>query len=167
MEGRGAMQQARGARRPTVQYAERVHRGLHDSKVRSASAQVHTMWKPEDADKHESMRRNGKREQVAMDRQRDIERENMRLLQRFHEIGSNGVGTTSATTMPRSMAKGPRTLNAGSRKKELDRIQNENQHMLRRLQSVKATKALGKESLSKSHAAHQKLVALRQQVPRE
>merc|ERR1719440_2195103 len=86
--------------------------------------------RPQDVAKHDSMRGNRKREQQRRDRQTDIARENTRLLQRFHEIGTSG-------SRPRAASVGPRSLNVGARKKEFDRIQAENLKMMRRLQSVR------------------------------
>jgi hypothetical protein len=144
--------------RATEKYAEASTKSYHDTKVRQARSQVSTGWNAEQSAKHNSMMGNRKRAQQERFRQGDIEKENYRLLQRFHEIGA---APSVSKPAPRPRA---RSLNCGIRKKELDRIQAENQHMLRRLQSVKPTSNMRTASLQKAHAEHQKVSALRMEV---
>jgi len=137
---------------------EAIQREAHVAKVRAARAQVQTGHRPQEVAAHASMRGNRKRDQQRRDRQTDIARENTRLLQRFHEIGTSG-------SRPRASSLGPRSLNVGQRKKEFDRIQAENQRMLRRLQSVRPALAAPAGPPKVSAAMQQKLSGLNREDP--
>ena len=76
---------------------------------------------------------NMKKEQIMEERFTEIERENRILLGKMTQIMK---GDTMYSTTPRTAAVGPRSLNLNLRRRELERINNENQALLWRIQSV-------------------------------
>merc|ERR1719253_2495619 len=115
-------------------YEGGVHHVAHAKKVRGAQACVQPYWEDADAVMHEAKRINVKRRQMIEERAQQIDRENMRLLGRLHAIDKTGGGVPTKPAQRRA----PGSLNAGTRRKEMDRITQENLKM-RRLQSVKSS----------------------------
>mmetsp|Transcript_25772 Transcript_25772/g.35889 ORF Transcript_25772/g.35889 Transcript_25772/m.35889 type:complete len:400 (+) Transcript_25772:318-1517(+) len=87
-----------------------------------------------------------KKEQLMEERYTQIERENRILLQKMSHIMTHNTIDNVNKTKPRSM-------NAGIRRREQERIQQENHALLKRIQNKKGS--LSKKSWQSHHRAHQ------------
>lgn len=128
-------------------FVHQRHYQRHIANVNSKKTSINNEWSCKDEETMQAIRARGKkRQQLNEDRQGDIDRENMRLLIRLHEID-------------RAPAKGPTQV------RELQRIDNENQHLLRRLRGAKSTvnmrkintEAKEKERLMRLRCEHQQV----------
>ncbi|CAK0793636.1 unnamed protein product, partial [Prorocentrum cordatum] len=153
-------------------FVHQRHHQSHLKKVTRHKSAVNNAWNSRDEIVMQAVRaRVKKRHQQNEDRQTEIERENVRLLVRLHEIDAAGKATPSAAGPPTSRSRcssqpagsaaalrgaGSR---AGSMVQEMRRIDQENQHILRRLRGAKSTVNVGQ--LKREAQEKEKLMRLR------
>lgn len=114
--------------------------------------------------------RNAKKEQLAEERYSNIEKENRRLLTRMQEIERRGSQKAAANLVlgvkpPPRAGSLPAGSRAGARVKELQRIDAENQRLLKRLQGTKA--AVNMSKLDKEHKVQQQYMRMHCEHPKE
>lgn len=132
-----------------------VHRG-NLTRVRSG---INNGWSSREEQRLAPSRRNAKKDQIQADRNRDIDKENIRLLLRMHEIDSHKRTerrSASVPPPPRDRAAGS---NNGARMKELNRIDAENKRMLGRLRT--ATSSVSISKLEEQHKSQQRIMQMR------
>lgn len=170
-------------------FVQNRHKDEHRRKVSGARSLINNSWSVREESRIQASRRNVKREQVQDDRFSNIERENMRLLLRMQEIdkrserescsapaGKGGArrfvmagnalvaAAAPGRNMPRSNsvpAGAGRGSNFDHRLKEMRRIDDENQRLLRRLRGTKST--VNNSRMEDQHRAQQKLMRMRQE----
>jgi len=148
------------------------HLEAHKHKVARSRSLIDNQWSVREETKLQPTRsRNAKKEQMEEERYSSIEKENRRLLTRMQEIERRGsqkaaanlvLGVKPAKPRPGSMPAGSR---AGARVKELQRIDTENQRLLKRLQSTKA--AVNMSKFEKDHQAQQRYMKMHCEHPKE
>merc|ERR550537_1780435 len=83
---------------------------------------------------HNHLRSKPKTKKLQEDRVAEIQLENRILLQKMLNIDTKPSAVSGETLMSKRVR--PRSLHAGSQRRELDRITKSNEHMLRRLQNA-------------------------------
>lgn len=168
-------------------FVHQRHYQSHVAKVSSHKSSINNAWSSRDEVTMQAVRARGKKRQTQNDiRQSEIERENMRLLVRMHEIDAAGKVKARPTPQATPSACGPPTSRsrcssqpaasgggagalrgagsrAGTMVHEMRRIDQENQHILRRLRGAKSTvnvrqikrEAQDKEKLMRLRCEHQ------------
>lgn len=141
-------------------------------KVSQSKTSIKNNWTQEEERRLQTSKRNVKREQVQGDRFASIERENMRLLVKMQEIEHRGPAKAAAQAMlgkpPPGCARGGSLppvgtgSKSGARNRELRRIDEDNQRLLRRLQGAKSSVCLPK--LEEQHQARQKVMRMRCEI---
>lgn len=101
---------------------------LHQKRLRSIKAAIDN--KPPKRPSH--LRKNLKREQMMEERYATIERENRLLLEKMSAIMQGGHGIDNKLRKPKNVGN---SMNKSYRKRELQRITQENQAILRRIQA--------------------------------
>lgn len=167
------------------------HRDAHKQKVSRARSLVNNGWSVREETKLQASRRNVKNDQQQDHRYADIERENMRLLIRMQEIDQRReaerrrggerhqraeactaaaqivLGVPQKVVPTRCISRSAsvpckgRGSNEDARMRELRRIDNENQRMLKRLQTTRPT--VSNKSFEDQHNAQQKVMRMRQE----
>lgn len=160
------------------------HRDAHRRKVSDARSLINNGWSAREEERLQPSRRNAKHEQLQEDRFTNIERENMRLVLRMHEIDGRApehhpdlktaaqivLGMPAVPAPTQSSARTPRCSslpamgkgsNENGRMRELRRIDVENRRMLQRLQGAKAT--LSNNRLEQQHQVQQHVMRMRQE----
>lgn len=145
----------------------------HRKKISRSRTTVDNMWTENAERKLQTSRHNVKREQHACDRAMNIDKENMRLLLKMHEIERRAPPTSSAGKATAQLVLGMPTVasrsaslppsgagsKAGARSKELRRIDSENQKLLKRLQTAKSSVNISK--MDTEHRAQQRIMRMR------
>lgn len=101
---------------------------LHQKRLRTIKAAIDN--KPPKRPSH--LRKNLKREQMMEERYATIERENRLLLEKMSAIMQGGHGIDNKLRKPKNVGS---SMNKSYRKRELQRITQENQAILRRIQA--------------------------------
>lgn len=145
------------------------HLEAHKYKVARSRSLINNQWSVREETKLQPTRRNAKKEQMEEERYSSIEKENRRLLTRMQEIERRGTQKAAASLVlgvkpsrPSSLPAGSR---AGARVKELQRIDAENQRLLKRLQSTKA--AVNMSKFEKDHQVQQRYMKMHCEHPKE
>lgn len=146
------------------------HFEAHKCKVARSRSLINNQWSVREETKLQPTRsRNAKKEQMEEERYSSIEKENRRLLTRMQEIERRGTQKAAASLVlgvkpsrPSSLPAGSR---AGARVKELQRIDAENQRLLKRLQSTKA--AVNMSKFEKDHQVQQRYMKMHCEHPKE
>lgn len=144
-----------GAKTANAQYELRQQQKRHNEKILAAKTTVNNVWSTREQGKLNASRSNTKRKQASVSRCDEIEKENSRLLLRFFEIGEQKPqiqGRNTATDAKR----GPI---APVRKQEIQRINNENAKLLKRIQGAKP--CINRASQLEEHKKNQKIMHLR------
>mmetsp|Transcript_1526 Transcript_1526/g.4596 ORF Transcript_1526/g.4596 Transcript_1526/m.4596 type:complete len:339 (+) Transcript_1526:68-1084(+) len=138
-------------------------------KVSHSRTSINNNWSQEEERRLQTSRRNVKREQVRNDRFANIEGENMRLLMKMQEIEHRGPARAAASAVlgppPPKCARGGSLPPVGTgsksnaRVRELRRIDEDNQRLLRRLQGAKSSVCL--PALEEQHQRRQKVMRMR------
>mmetsp|Transcript_50683 Transcript_50683/g.121020 ORF Transcript_50683/g.121020 Transcript_50683/m.121020 type:complete len:377 (-) Transcript_50683:226-1356(-) len=144
------------------------HLEAHKQKVARSRSLINNQWSVREETKLQPTRfRNAKKEQLAEERYSSIEKENRRLLTRMQEIERKGsqkavaslvLGATGSTAT-RQVSQGPAGSRVSARVRELKRIDEENQRLLKRLQSTKA--AVNMSKLDQEHKVQQRYMKMR------
>mmetsp|Transcript_27781 Transcript_27781/g.70154 ORF Transcript_27781/g.70154 Transcript_27781/m.70154 type:complete len:966 (+) Transcript_27781:104-3001(+) len=129
----------------------------HVKKITSVKSRIVSQWSDREVQKLQPSLRNAKREQQISDHHSAIERENFRLLQRFMEI-DNGKAAWRGGTRNKGSG-GPGSVSV-ARRQELERIERENQGLLKRITTQKSA-IVAKKKLDAEHERQQKIMRLR------
>jgi len=146
------------------------HLEAHKHKVARSRSLINNQWSVREETKLQPTRsRNAKKEQMDEERYTNIEKENRRLLTRMQEIERRGTQKAAASLVLGVKAPRPGSLPAGSRAgarvKELQRIDAENQRLLKRLQSTKA--AVNMSKFDKDYQVQQRYMKMHCEHPKE
>eukprot|EP00451_Oxyrrhis_marina_P024182 CAMPEP_0204346702 /NCGR_PEP_ID=MMETSP0469-20131031/27381_1 /ASSEMBLY_ACC=CAM_ASM_000384 /TAXON_ID=2969 /ORGANISM="Oxyrrhis marina" /LENGTH=279 /DNA_ID=CAMNT_0051332367 /DNA_START=40 /DNA_END=879 /DNA_ORIENTATION=- len=126
----------------------------HEKKVESGRNRVVTQWNDFEAQQLTSMRQHHRKDFQKKERFDQIDKENMRMLQKFMDIDSRRPGPVAPPAV-----KGPTTLNQPRRRKEADRINSENARLLKKIQQAKSSVSFTK--LDNDHKRQQHVMRLR------
>lgn len=161
------------------------HREAHKQKLTGARSLINNSRSVREEMRLQPSRRNVKHEQVQDEKFANIERENMRLLIRMQEIGrreddrrsdfcgnaaSKAAGRIVLGGMPAPQRKVVRCSslpamgkgsNSNARMRELRRIDDENQKLMKRLTGAKPT--LSNNRMEEQHREQQRVMRLRQE----
>ncbi|CAD7955271.1 unnamed protein product [Amoebophrya sp. A120] len=123
---------------------------LHRKKITNVKSRICSNWSEREVQKLQPSLRNAKRDQLQSEKHSQIERENFRLLQRFMEIDGAKPKTTRA----------PKTHSMpAARRAELERIERENQGLLKRITTQKST--INTKKMESEHENQQRIMRLR------
>eukprot|EP00397_Hematodinium_sp_SG-2012_P049559 GEMP01057200.1.p1 GENE.GEMP01057200.1~~GEMP01057200.1.p1 ORF type:complete len:232 (+),score=57.98 GEMP01057200.1:68-763(+) len=127
----------------------------HKQKIHAAKSTVNNVWSTREQEKLLASRRNPKREQSTYERCDEIEKENTRLLLRFLEIGEQKpqIVARGAASEPKRSAIPP------ARRKEIQRINEENAKLYKRIQGAKPS--IDRVAQREDHKRNQKIMHLR------
>mmetsp|Transcript_75070 Transcript_75070/g.223751 ORF Transcript_75070/g.223751 Transcript_75070/m.223751 type:complete len:347 (-) Transcript_75070:224-1264(-) len=138
-------------------------------KVSQSKTSIKNTWSQEEERRLQTSRRNVKREQVQGDRFADIEKENMRLLLKMQEIEHRGPAKAAASAIlgapPPACSRGGSLppigtgSKCGARMREMRRIDEDNQRLLKKLQGAKSSVNL--PQLEDQHRHRQKVMRMR------
>ena len=109
----------------------------HKNKVTRVRGTVSTGWSHGQVHQFGSLGRNGKKAMNDIVRQKEIDRENERLVGRFLDMEARRPRGSVAAPARVKQRVGPTSLNVSNRKREEDRIWKENQRMMKRIQKSK------------------------------
>eukprot|EP00976_Prorocentrum_cordatum_P111796 1195426-Prorocentrum_minimum.AAC.3 len=138
---------------------------LHRRRIQSMKPSVDNKPPP----KFQHLQQNLKKAQQEEDRLTEVEKQNGVLLEKLSRIASRPNPGSSKRALlpgeaPAAMDK-PLTLNAPYRKAELQRIAEENQQLLRRIQGKQHAKSeYNKDKLDKEYLEHQEHVKIGRQT---
>jgi hypothetical protein len=162
-------------------YIHARHDDAHKRKISGARSLINNGWSVREDTKLQASRRNAKRDYVQDTKFNAIEKENMRLLLRMQSIDRRDkdargtAGKAAAQLLLDAHPTGPtrklaqcsslpaigRGSNATARMREMRRIDDENQRLLKRIQKTRS--AVDVRNLEKEHKAQQKVMRMRQE----
>lgn len=158
-------------------FVRRRHLDQHKQKISRSKSLINNSWSVREETKLQTSRHNAKKEQVLEDRFSSIERENMRLLSRMQEIEQRSAAKAAANLLlgpPRLPPACQRSASLpasgiGSkmtaRVRELQRIDAENQRMLKRLQGAKPS--VNMKQFDDLHKEQQRYMKMRCEIPKD
>eukprot|EP00933_Yihiella_yeosuensis_P062318 TRINITY_DN65278_c0_g1_i1.p1 TRINITY_DN65278_c0_g1~~TRINITY_DN65278_c0_g1_i1.p1 ORF type:complete len:364 (+),score=96.01 TRINITY_DN65278_c0_g1_i1:92-1183(+) len=167
---------------PVDEFMRNRHSAAHKLKLARCQSSINNTWSVKQEGKLQVSRVNAKKQQLADERYSKIEKDNMRLLGRMQEIehrsASKAVaqllvgGARSAPAAPirsSSMPAGGIGNAAGSRTnqrlKELQKIDVENQRLLKRLQGAQSS--VNMKKFDEGYRAQQNYMKMRCERPKE
>mmetsp|Transcript_3640 Transcript_3640/g.7556 ORF Transcript_3640/g.7556 Transcript_3640/m.7556 type:complete len:155 (+) Transcript_3640:159-623(+) len=139
---------------------------LHKRRIQSMKPQIDNKPPP----RFQHLQQNLKKAQQEEDRLTEVEKQNGILLDKLSRIASRPSPGSSKKALvpgeaPVAMDR-PLTLNAPYRKAELQRIAEENQQLLRRIQGKQHGKSeYNKDKYDKEYLEHQEYVKIGRQAP--